>query len=347
MQNLITFVSVFYILVEVNLWIVLAILITCIPSVVLSYLQKGEDYRYNTRNMKAGSMVVQYFWYCVSPFSMEEVRHYGILEYFKHLWISNADNYVGMKNAMTKKHVLHNAITDVLRDAVYIVALLLVAYEIYQNPAIGLGTFTLVYSSAGQLQDVTSKLFVSAAMFYSDINYMKDFFDLEKLERDQVDLTVSPIQNATIEFKNVDFSYPNTSERTLKNINVTIRQGEKIAIVGENGSGKSTFVSLLCGMYEPDSGEINIGGRSIQEQLPAVRNSISAVFQDFGRYEASLRENITVSDKQKNAPDEDLWALVNKTNASDVIEIQPNKFDEQIGLFSKTGKIVLSVAPPV
>lgn len=336
-QDLITFASVFYILTKVNFWIVLALLVTCIPSIVMTYLQKDEQYKYNNKNMRDNSMVIQYFWYCVSPFSMEEVRHWGLLEYFRRLWLNTADNYISKKNAIVKKHVLYNSIADIVRNVVYIIVLLIVAYEIYKNPIIGLGTFTLVYSSAGQLQDVTSKLFINAAMFYSDIYYMKDFFELDKLERDQIDLTASPIHNASIEFQNVDFSYPNTTERVLKNISISINMGEKIAIVGENGSGKSTFVSLLCGMYEPDSGEIRIGGRKLQDQLPAVRNSISAVFQDFGQYEATLRENITVSDKQKSVSDEELWELTRKTNSSDVIEKQPNKFDEQIGLFSKNG----------
>ena len=337
LQDIITFVSVFYILVRVNLWIVLALLVTCIPSVVLSYFQKDEDYRHNVRHMKEGGLVLQYYWYCVSPFSMEEVRHWGLLDFFKGLWLKTAGSYFKKKNKITKKHVLYNSIADVLRNVVYIVVLLIVAYEIFKNPLIGLGTFTLVYSSAGQLQNVTSKLFVNAATFFSDIYYIKDFFELEKLEREPVSAENTIIENASIEFDHVSFAYPNTSKRALDDISISINKGEKIAIVGENGSGKSTFVSLLCGMYEPDSGEIRINDEPMKNQIPKVRNSISAVFQDFGQYEATLRENITVSDKQKSMSDEELWALTRKTNSSDIIEKQPNHFDEQIGVFSKKG----------
>lgn len=337
LQDLLTFISVFCLLLGVNVWLVAILLLTCIPSAILSYLQMDEDYRYNTKNMKEGSFVLQYYWYCVSPFSMEEVRHWGLLGYFRHLWLDKADKYIGNKNKLTKKHVRSNAISDILRNAVYIAVLLIVALQIYQNPALGLGTFTLVYSSAGQLQDITSKLLVNAAKFYSDIYYMKDFFALERLEHDPSDPSAPCVQDSSIDFENVSFTYPNSTARVLENINVSIKKGEKIAIVGENGSGKSTFVSLLCGMYEPDCGVIRVGGQDIQENLPAVRNSISAVFQDFGRYEATIRENITVSDKQKSASDEELWELADRTNSREIIEQQPEKFDEEIGIFSKTG----------
>ena len=336
-QDILTFLSVFYLLLGVNPWIVVILLATCAPSVILSYLQKDEDYRYNAKYMKEGAMVIQYFWYCVSPYSMEEVRHWGILNYFRKLWKGTADIYIGKKNKMTRKHVLYNSIADILRNAVYIGVLLIAAQGIYRDPSVGLGVFMLVFSSAGQLQDVTARLLVNAAQFHSDIYYMKDFFDLEELERDPADPDVPALDDSSVTFEHVDFTYPNSSERVLKNISVTIRRGEKIAIVGENGSGKSTFVSLLCGMYEPQNGVIRIGGRDIRRNLPAVRNSISAVFQDFGRYEATLRENITVSDRQKAAPDGELWQLVKRTNAADVIEKQPGKFDEEIGLFSKAG----------
>lgn len=336
-QNIITFISIFYVLNSVNMWIVMILLVTCIPSVILAYHQKDETYRYNMKWMKEGAMVIHYFHICAGEAAMQEIRHLGIFDYLKFRWREIADTYINIKNNMTKKHVLYNSGADFLRNAVYIGVLLITSSEIYKNPVIGLGTFMLVFTLSGQMQDVTSKLLVTAAQFSSDIHYMKDFFDLEKLERDIINENSTALDDIKIKFENVNFTYPKGKERALKDINITISNGEKIAIVGENGSGKSTFVNLLCGMYEPDSGVIKINDIDIRENLSTVRRSISAVFQDFGHYEASLRENITISDKGKNASDDELLYLVKRTNAYDIIENQPGKLDEEIGLFSKTG----------
>ena len=123
----------------------------------------------------------------------------------------------------------------------------------------------------------------------------------------------------------------------LHNINVTIRAGEKIAIVGENGSGKSTFVGMLCALYKPNSGIITIDNENIHDHLSRTRKTLSAVFQGFARYEATIRENITVSDTNRRADTEELTQLAKRTGAWEFIEHQPSGFDEVVGSFSATG----------
>lgn len=336
-QNIITFMSIFYVLVGVNAWIVFILLITCIPSVILAYKHNDKMYIYNTKWIKEGTMIVHYFFICIGLNAMAEVRHWRIYDYLKTRWREIADSYLTKKNNITKKHVFYNSIADVLKNIVYIGVLLIAAYEIYKKPSIGLGIFMLIFTLSGQLQDVTSRLLIGVAQFGSDIYYMKDFFEFEKLEKDIIDKNAVPAENATIEFKNVDFTYPNSTNKVLKNINVTIHNGEKIAIVGENGSGKSTFVNLICGMYEPDSGVIEMNGKNIQDNLTEVRRSISAVCQDFGHYEATIKENITVSDYKRNVSDAEIYDLAKKTDLYDVIKSQPDKLNEEIGMFSKNG----------
>lgn len=158
---------------------------------------------------------------------------------------------------------------------------------------------------------------------------MQEFFYLEDLERESTEK--ADITKGDIVFEDVDFEYPNTDVSVLKGVTVSIKDGEKIAIVGENGSGKSTFISLLCGMFEPKSGDIKISGIA----PIAARNAISVVFQDFARYEATLRENIIVSDQARAATDDEIMDLLRKINVNDVVEEQPNGLDELVGSFSE------------
>lgn len=89
-----------------------------------------------------------------------------------------------------------------------------------------------------------------------------------------------------IEFKNVSFKYPNAEDYALKNINIKINNGEKLAVVGRNGSGKTTFIKLLCRLYDATEGEIVINDVNIKEySKESIKNLYSVVFQDFAIFQ--------------------------------------------------------------
>lgn len=338
LQKSITFVSLTLALWAVNPWIVICILVTSIPAVILSYLQKDETFRSRVKWMDEGKQVIDYLLLCGSDESMQEVRHNNLFDYLKAKWRACADDYVGKKNKMIAKHVRYNLTADFLRSVVYVGILLFTAYEIYQDPAVGLGVFTLVFTLSAKMQNITSALFVGVMQFVGDVPFMRAYFSLDELEKEPLELQQKPLAHPEIRFEHVSFAYPGTDRNVLRNISVTIQPGEKVAIVGANGSGKSTFVSLLCGMFEPGTGEIYVGNRPVREQVSQVRDSISVVFQDFGRYETTIRENIIVSDPSRQAPDEKILALAQQVNALDVILEQPHGLDETLGVYHESSR---------
>ena len=99
-----------------------------------------------------------------------------------------------------------------------------------------------------------------------------------------------------IEFRNVSFTYPGTESKALDNLSFAINPGEKLAVVGVNGSGKTTMIKLLCGLYEPDQGEILVNGRDIRElDQEACRKLFGVVFQDFQLFSFGLGQNLAGS----------------------------------------------------
>jgi len=98
-----------------------------------------------------------------------------------------------------------------------------------------------------------------------------------------------------IEFKNVYFRYPGTDKDILKGLSFNVKSGEKASIVGENGEGKSTIIKLLLGLFTPDSGEICVGGKNLDDYPLHIRTKIfGPVFQDFPRYSITIKENIGI-----------------------------------------------------
>lgn len=105
-----------------------------------------------------------------------------------------------------------------------------------------------------------------------------------------------------ITFDHVSFTYPQTQKPVLRDISFTILPRQHVALVGENGCGKTTLIKLLCGLYRPDSGEIRVGGLPLQDLTPRQRAGLfGVVFQDFGRYQLTLRENVALGDMARAA----------------------------------------------
>ncbi len=100
------------------------------------------------------------------------------------------------------------------------------------------------------------------------------------------------------EFRNVSFSYPGSEKEVLKNVNLTIREGEHLSVVGLNGAGKTTMIKLLCRLYDPTAGEILMDGVNIKEyDYEQYMNTFAPVFQDFKLFAFSIQENLLFKDE--------------------------------------------------
>lgn len=356
LQQAVTFVSISIALWAVHPALVIIVVVTGIPAAILSYKQSDETFRHRAKWSEEGHLAIFYYHLCSSyNKGMQEIRHYELFDYLKARWRAVADSCIYKKNQLTSKHLKVNLLADLFRSGVYLVILFLAAWELYQNPLLGVGVFTLVYTLSDKLQKATGNILTLAMEFSTSLVYLQEFFTLEKLEMEDTDTDVNagdveensvakstwgsgtPEEGGKISFSNVSFSYPESDREVLHDITVSINAGEKIAIVGDNGSGKSTFISLLTGLFAPQKGDIEIDGRKMKDHKQKLRNQISVVFQDFAHYEASLRENITVSDEKRKLSDEELMKLAREAKVEDVIEEQEEGFDSLLGRLSQKG----------
>jgi ABC-type multidrug transport system fused ATPase/permease subunit len=121
-----------------------------------------------------------------------------------------------------------------------------------------------------------------------------------------------------IQFRSVGFAYPGTTRKVLDRFDVSVPHGSSLAIVGPNGAGKTTLAKLLCRLYDPQSGSIEVDGVDIRELDPvAWRSRITAVFQDFIRFELSLRENVA----PRGAPDAVIQAALEEAGATGLADL--------------------------
>lgn len=131
-----------------------------------------------------------------------------------------------------------------------------------------------------------------------------------------------------IEFKDVSFQYQNATQPVFQSFNLSVKEGQSIAIVGNNGAGKTTFVKLLCGLYEPDEGTISVGEQSLTDiNRRDWQSNVAVLFQDFGRYHLSVRENIALGLPDEEQDIDMLRSAARRAGALDVIENLPNRWD--------------------
>lgn len=228
----------------------------------------------------------------------KDVRMYQMQEWFYDLFTKTNEKLMQIKKRVERRWFLPVA-SDTVFAALRDFAAYVILIDLVLNKDISLAAFTLYL---GLISGFSTWLmgFVNAfaelrkgSVQVEDLRYMLDFPDKFKREEGRK----TPSENEwplTIEFKNVSFRYAGAEEDTLSGINLTIKAGEKLALVGHNGAGKTTIVKLLCGFYHPTSGEILVGGHSIEEyNLDEYYKLIGAVFQDINPLEFNIAENVS------------------------------------------------------
>jgi ABC-type multidrug transport system fused ATPase/permease subunit len=152
----------------------------------------------------------------------------------------------------------------------------------------------------------------------------------EKINSTQNSHSIQKIQG-NVSFKNVGFTYPSRKEmKVLKGVNFTANFGQKIAIVGPSGVGKSTIASLLLRFYDIESGEILVDGKNIYDyELENLRGNMSIVPQDVILFGGTIKENIAYGNP--DASDEEIMVAAKQANALNFIESFPEKFETMVG----------------
>lgn len=164
----------------------------------------------------------------------------------------------------------------------------------------GVGSIVVYSGSINQFITGFTGLMSAFSKLRANNIKLKEHFDYLELPDKKVkghkELSFDDLENFEFEFKNVSFKYPGTDKYVLKNINLKLNSYQKIAIVGENGSGKTTFIKLLCRLYDPTEGVVLLNGVDIKEYNYEQYISIfSVVFQDFTLFAQTIAQNVAVS----------------------------------------------------
>lgn len=181
------------------------------------------------------------------------------------------------------------------------------------------GVFVSIVSSIGNLFSLLNTAAYSVSALGArthEIGYYRDFTEFAERRQGSAGMDMDEYN---IVFDNVHFTYPGTDREILCGVSFEIKDGERSALVGANGAGKSTIIKLLCGLYKPDSGRILVGGRDLGEFSSSDMNRFCAVvFQDFCSYELTLRENVAIGNLGAMEDDRKILSAMESAGAGEV-----------------------------
>lgn len=189
-----------------------------------------------------------------------------------------------------------------------------------------LPAFQLCYASFGVIKGNMN----SYESLKEDLLQSYEFASLDLVAPKNIDESILPKQ--LLEIENLNFSYPNTTTKTLNNINLEIPMGCFIGVVGPSGSGKSTLIDVILGLIEPDQGNIKIDGTKLSTaNIRSWQNSIGVVSQNIFLSDSTIRENVAFGLPIDNINEEFVKNSVKLANLEEFISTLPNGLDTRVG----------------
>jgi len=207
--------------------------------------------------------------------------------------------------------------------------------------AYNIGIFTLLTTAIQQASSNLQQAFSTASGIADQALFLTDliaFFEMKPTLRSKPGALVAPRPiRAGFEFRNVSFTYPGTERFVLRNFNFVLAPGERVALIGENGQGKTTVVKLITRLYDVTEGQILLDGVDLRDySVEDLHHEIGVIFQDFMRYEMTARENILVGRVDGNGSPESIGLAsieeaARKSQASQVIRRLPGRYEQMLG----------------
>jgi ATP-binding cassette subfamily B protein len=267
--------------------------------------------------------------------SAKEVKVFGLGGFLQSRYGVLTDDVIRRNRELTRQRLWWGSALAIVGSVGYYASF---AYLVWRTllGEISVGTLTFlagaIAGSSAQLQGVFS-LFSSIsdqALFLTDL---VDFLAVQPRIQSKPNAVPAPRPiRQGFEFRDVSFHYPGSERLVLDHLNFRIERGEHIAVVGENGQGKTTLVKLMARLYDPTSGAISLDGVDLREyDVEDLQREIGIIFQDFVRYDMPARMNIGVGRIEETDQDESLWTAAKKSRADRTLERLAGGLDQMLG----------------
>ncbi|MGH7824723.1 MAG: ABC transporter ATP-binding protein [Candidatus Binatia bacterium] len=334
-QNTITLLSFAVLLLRFSPWLVVILLVTSIPAFIAETRFSEQGFRLLTRRAPETRQVNYLARLLTEDASAKEIKLFNLGETLLTRYMTLFEKFFQEDKSLALRRAVVGFGLGLIATLGFYGSYAWIVWRTVQG-RISLGDMTLYLAIFRQGQSTFQAILSAVGTIYENNLFMAHLFDFLRLKpqmgvaaRHQAP-AVSP--GGGIEFRGVGFRYPESEDWALRDIGLSIRPGEKIALVGPNGAGKTTLIKLLSRLYDPTEGVILIDGIDIRELDPLdLRRRIGVIFQDFVRYHLPAGENIGFGQVEALDRLDRIVESARKSGAHPIIENLPDGYQTMLG----------------
>ena len=334
-QNTITMISFAALFFRFSPWLVVILFATSVPAFIAETRFSERGFRLLTRRAPESRQINYLGRLLTEDSAAKEIKLFNLGETLLDRCLTLFDKFFKEDKSLAAKRAVVGFSLGLIATAGFYGSYAWIVWHTVQGN-ISLGDMTLYLSIFRQGQSTFQSILSAVGSIYENNLFMANYFDFLAIEP-QMKVSArreklpTPLSHG-IEFRDVGFRYPESDDWALRGINLSIRPGEKIALVGHNGAGKTTVIKLLSRLYDPTEGAILIDGINIREVDPLdLRQKIGVIFQDFVRYHLPVTENIGFGQIEGVHRMDRIVESARKSGAHAIIENLPEGYQTMLG----------------
>ena len=265
----------------------------------------------------------------------KELKLFGLRNFLSDRFTRLSDQIYEENVALSRRKLIAGSLLSMIGTMGYYSAYVFVIWRTVGG-VLTIGAMTFLVGAIQQASSNIQQMFSTLAGIADQALFLTDllaFFEMRPTIRSKPNALPAPRpMQYGFEFRNVSFSYPEGSRLILDGLNFQLRRGERVALIGENGQGKTTIVKLITRLYDPTEGQILLDGIDLREyDLEDLHREIGVIFQDFMRYEMTARENIAVARVEEMDNLDLLQTAARKSMADKLIGHLPQRYEQMLG----------------
>ena len=341
LQAAVTLVSISALLLQYSVWIPLILVASTLPAFFV-VVRHNKKYHGWWEGATPRRRLAQYFDLMLTlDAAAAEVRINGTGSFFRESYLRLRTALREERLRLLRNQVLARLFATFLGLLATGAALAWVVLRAVRGLAT-LGDLALFYQAFNQGQALVGGLLQNVGQIYTNtlfLEHLFTFLDLENGISDPDTPQAFPKRiDEGVRFEDVTFTYPGSERPALEGFSLAIPAGKIVAIVGENGAGKSTFIKLLCRFYDPDSGRVTVDGRDLRAFAQAdLRRRISVMFQFPMKYQMTAERNIRLGDLDREVGIDEVVAAAKGGGAHEAIARLPAGYDSLLGRWFESG----------
>ena len=332
LTNLICFVLYLRLLTNLNIFLALFVIVTSVAGFFCS--KRINEWEYRHRDEKAHHIAcMDYIRHMAGSIELgKDIRIFGLRPWLEEIYQDAMrlwDAFIVRREKTLLLGSLIDLVLSVARNGVAYLYLI----NLTLKQGLSASQFLLYFSAISGFTNWVTGILKDFSTLHQecvDIGTIQEFLEYPEPFRFSGGDPIPQAENWELRLDHVTFRYPGSEKAILKDLNLCIHPGEKLAVVGLNGAGKSTLVKLLCGFYDPSEGRVLLNGKDIRDfNRQEYYGLFSAVFQDFSVLDVSLKENVAQS--IEGIDEERVLACLEKAGLKDLVEQLPEGLETKIG----------------